>query len=639
MNAIRPFAVGLAIAAIAIAPCDAQLPVVERPSGTAGLRWYEGTYVGPARLNNSNRIYSLIRAGTLYLTVQDALALAIENNLNLEISRYALPTAEWAVVRAQAGGPIRGVPGGAPQVGASDSGIGVLGAISAAGLGGSGGGGGSGGNSGGVSVQQVGPAVVNYDPSFTGQNTFSHITVPFANLSAAGVNPLVAAEQISSTQVQQAISSGGSVSVRNYYFRQSENSPFDSVDPVLGPNMRIHLQQPLLQGYGTVLNSRSIRVARNGIGAARENFRGQLIATVADTLNLYWNLVNANDELKTRQRALEVTQKFAEQTKYEIELGTLARYQLPRAEAEAESRKQDLILAEATVRQREDQLKLEITRREDPAVEAAHIVCLDAIEIPPQDNLTSIRDLVTGALAKRPDVAAARIGNENAEINAIGTQNGLLPVVIAYADTYNKGASGQVVAGGGANDYFSGGYGSSVGQIFRRNFPNEYAGVNLGGFPLGNRGAQADYGIEQLQLQASQLTSQRDVNNISVAISNQAIALRQARARYSTAVNTRKLQDQILEDDRKKFAFGTATFNNLITDERMLVTAQLAEVGAIAAYQRARVSLDQVLGQTLEANQISLDEGIQGQIERPSKAPETPAPVAGSKPGAAVPPR
>ena len=79
--------------------------------------------------------------------------------------------------------------------------------------------------------------------------------------------------------------------------------------------MRIHLQQPLAQGYGTALNSRSIRVARNGLGAARETFRGRLIATVADTLNLYWNLVSANDELKTRERALEVTQKFAEQTK------------------------------------------------------------------------------------------------------------------------------------------------------------------------------------------------------------------------------------------------------------------------------------------------------------------------------------
>jgi outer membrane protein len=625
---IRPLAVWLAVIAIGVAPGEAQLPVVERPEGTIGIRSYRGTYVGPARTNNTNRIYSLIRAGTLYLTVQDALALAIENNLDLEISRYSLPSADWAVERAQAGGPIRGVSAGAPQVGSSDSGIGVLGAISAAGLSGGGGGGaGSVGGGSGVSVQQVGPAVINYDPSFTGSNTFSHITVPFANLTAAGVNPLVVGEEISSTQLQQGLDTGGSVTARNYYFRQRENSPFDSIDPVLGPNMRIMVQQPLLQGNGVALNSRSIRVARNGVGMARETFRGQLISVAAATLNLYWNLVSANDELKARERALQVTQKFAEQTNYEIELGTLARYQLPRAEAEAESRKQDLILAEAAVRQREDQLKLQLTRREDPAVENAHIVCLDSIEIPPEDNLPSVRDLVSAALAKRPDVAASKISDENAQINAIGTKNGLLPTAIAYASTYNRGASGAAVTGAGANEYFSGGYGTSLGQIFRRNFPNEYAGVALNSLPLGNRGAQADYGIEQMQLQASQLTSQRDANNIGVAISNQAIALRQARARYSTAVNTRKLQEQILEDDRKKFAFGTATFNNLISDERMLVAAQIAEVGAIAAYQRARVSLDQVLGQTLEANRISLEEGIQGQVERSSKAPESPSPA------------
>ncbi len=130
-----------------------------------------------------------------------------------------------------------------------------------------------------------------------------------------------------------------------------------------------------------------------------------------------------------------------------------------------------------------------------------------------------------------------------------------------------------------------------------------------------------------MQLQASQLSNQRDVNNISVAISNQAIALRQERARYAAAVNTRKLQEQVLEDDRKKFAFGTATFNNLIVDERTLVAAQIAEVGAIAAYARARVALDQVLGQTLEVNHISFDEGMQGAVSQTSKLPETPAPA------------
>ncbi|HEX3880285.1 MAG TPA: TolC family protein, partial [Bryobacteraceae bacterium] len=558
---VRQVLVWLAVAIIAAAPCEAQMPVVQPPHGPFGVRAYLGTYVGPARVNNSNRIYSLMRAGTLYLTVQDALALALENNIDLEISRYSLPTADWAVERARAGGPIRGVQGGAPQVGSVDSGIGVLGAIAAAGLNsGTGSGGGGGGGGAGATVQQIGTVVVNYDPSFTGQDTFSHITTPFANLAAAGVNPVIDGNIISSTQVQQGLSTGGSLQVRNYYYRQRENSPYDTFSPALGPNVRLTFQQPFAQGYGSAVNTRSIRVARNGIGLARENFRGQLISVAAATLNLYWALVSANDELKARQRAVEATQKFAEQTKYEIGLGAMARYELPRAEAEAESRKQDLILAQADVRQREDQLKLQITRREDSVVDAAHIVCLDSIVIPTEDNLPDRRQMVTDALAKRPDVAASRISDQNAHIDAIGTENGLLPTAIAFGGTYNRGAGGTPVQGAEANDYFKGGYGNALGQIFRRDFPNEYVGFYLGGLQIHNRASQADYGIEQMQLQASQLSNQRDRNNISVAISNQAIALRQARARYNTAVNTRKLQEQILEDDQKKFAFGTATF-------------------------------------------------------------------------------
>ncbi len=636
MYSIRPLLVWVAVAAIAIGPCEAQLPLADKPNGLPGLRSYLGSTVAPARFNNTNRIYSLIRAGTLYLTVQDALALAIENNLGLEISRYSLPTADWAVERAQAGGPIRGVQGGAPQVGSSDAGIGVAGALSAGGLSGGGGGGGSVGGGGGAIVQQIGPTVVNFDPSFTGANTFSHSTTPYANLAAAGVNPVIDSTAISTTQLQQSLSTGGTVQVRNYYYKLSENSPFDTFNPQNGPNMRISYQQPLLQGYGSTVNMRSIRVAVNGLTMAKEAFRGQLIALAAQTLNLYWNLVSANDEFRARQHAVEVTQKFYEQTKYEISLGALARFELPRAEAEADSRKQDLILAEATVRQREAQLKLQITRRDEPTVEAARIVCLDSIEIPSEDNLPSLRDMVATAMLKRPDVAASRISDQNAAINAVGTANGLKPVLIAYGATYNRGASGTPAGDTDANHTFAGGYGTALGQIFRRDFPNEYAGLSLSGFPLRNHVSQGDYGIEQLQLQASELSSRRSDNNIAVAVSNQAIALRQARARYSTAVNTRKLQEQLLEDDQKKFAFGTATFNTLITDERMLVASQIAEVAAISAYQAAHVSLDQVLGETLEVNQISIDEGMKGQVERVSKAPETPAPS--PQPAAAVQP-
>jgi outer membrane protein len=611
--------------AILTQPAGAQLPFAEKPNGPFLWRSYKGATTGPVFLHNSSRVYSLMRAGTLYLTVQDAIALAIENNLNLEVQRYALPTAEWNVERYEAGGPIRGLSSGAPQVGISDSGIGVLGALSAAGLGGGGGGGSGLGGGGGAILQQIGPVVVNFDPSLTGSDSFYHVTSPFAN-NTFGVNPLVDSDTISTTSVQQGLPTGGTVIVRNYFYEQKENAPGNTLNPAMGPYMRIHYSQPLLQNYGVDLNTRSIRVARNGLITARENFRGQLLTLVSSVLGQYWNLVSANEELRMRQHALEVTQKFFDDTRTEIGLGALPRVELPRAEAEVATRRQDLVIAETNLRQQETAIKQQLVREEDPAIEAARIVCLDSIDIPADDNLPPLRELVATAMAKRPDVVVSKITDQNAAINAIGTANGLLPTLLAYADTYNRSTSGTA-ASPGANSFFIGGYGTSLGQIFRRDFPNEYAGLQLSGLPFHNRQAQADYGIEQLQLQASQLTSQRDNNNIAVNVSNQLIALQQARARYSTAVNTRKLQEQVLADDRKKFTFGTATFSNLIIDQRTLVAAQLTEVTALGNYARMRVLLDQVVGETLEKNNVSLEEGMQGRVERPSTISATPAPA------------
>jgi len=606
-------------------PAAAQLPFAEKPNGPFLWRSYKSATVAPAFLNNSTRIYSLIRAGTLYLTVQDALALAIENNLNLEVQRYALPSAEWSFEREQAGGPIRGVSGNAPSVGITDSGIGYLGALQAGGVSGGGGGGGSSaGGSGGAIVQQIGPVVVNFDPSLTGTTSFAHSTIPLANPSAL-VNPLVDITSVSAQQIQQGLDSGGSVIVRNYYYSDKENAPGDTLNPAIGPYVRVLVQQPLLQNAGVALNSRRIRVARTGIVSARETFRGQLLTLVSSVLNLYWGLVSANEELRMRRHALDVTQKFLDDTRTEIDAGALARVELPRAQAEVANRRQDVVIAETGVRQQEASLKDQLLRREDPAIDAAPIVCLDAIDVPSEDTLPPLRDLVATAMAKRPDVAVAKLTDQNAAISAIGTANGLLPVLIAYAGTYDRGAAGTPQAG--ANPTFVGGYGTALSQVFRRDFPTEYAGLSMGGFPIRNRQAQADYGVEQLQLQASQISGQRDNNNIAVNVSNQLIFLQQARARYSTAVNTRKLQEQVIADDQKKFTFGTATFSTLIIDQRTLVAAQISEVGALSAYARARVSLDQVLGETLEKNNISLEEGIQGRVERPSATPNAPAPA------------
>ena len=626
MNTLRGL---IALICLATQLSAQSLPfTVQKPGGPSILRPYLPQTVPPVRLYNSNRLSTLLRAGKLYLTVQDAIALAVENNLGLEIDRYGPLLAQSALERAQAGGPLRGVPSASAQVSSVNSGVGVNGSAQSAGLGSGGGGGGS-GSSGNAAIQQVGAITPNLDPILQSTTTQAHITQPQANTVLSQTNALIQSARTTNSVVQMGLLTGGVVQFRNYEQSFKENSPSDVLNPAVGPHMDLSVRQNLLQGFGVRLNDRSIRIGMVNVTASREAFRSQLLDMVAGVVNLYWDVAAANDEMKARQQSEQNAQKFFEDTKKEIGAGALPRVELPRAEAEVATRRQDLIIALANLRQRELALKEVLVRTQDPVVEAAEIVPLDRIQVPDADNLPPLRQLVTTAMSKRPDVLVSQFRDQTSEMALIGTENPLLPSLQVNTQTYNRGVAGtpQASSGGPANPYFVGGYGSALGQIFRRNFPNYSAGVSFSA-PLGNRQAQGDYGIDQLQFRQSQVTSQRDINNIVVDISARMSAVRQARSRYSAALNTRTLQEQLLAADQTKFSSGIATFNDIINDQRALVAAQISEVSALSAYAHARVSLDQTLGETLERNGVSLEEGLMGKVNRESRAPDV---VAGKK--------
>ncbi len=588
---------------------------VEKPGGTVLIRPYRTPAVPPVRLNNSTRLRDLIRAGKLYLTVQDALALALENNLDLEIDRYGPLLAASAYQRSQAGGPVRGVPSASAQVSSVDSGIGVNGSTQSAGLlSGSGGGGGGGG--GAASIQQIGAITPNLDPVLQNTTTFSHLTQPQANTVVSQTTALVDDERTYNTVLQQGLLSGGLVQFRDYEQYLKENSPSDVLNPVVGPHMDLFIRHNFLQGFGIALNNRGIRIAKMNIGAARETFRSQLIDLVASVLNLYWDLASGYDEVKARQHALDVAEKFLGDTRKEISFGVQARYELPRAEAEVASRRMDLRIAQAAVEQQAELLRQTLARNEDPLLEAAEIVPVDHIQVPEKDDLPPLRELVKKAMAQRPDVAVSKIKDEVAQINALGTVNPLLPTLQGAAQTYDRGAAGTPQASSGVPPapQLVGGYGTALGQIFRRDFPNNQASIYLS-IPFNNRQAQGDYGVDQVLLRQSEVSGQRDNNQIVVDISKQMSALRQTRARYSAATNTRTLQEQLLDSDQKRFASGSATLAELVTDQRNLAAAQLSEITAMATYTHARVALDQVLGETLERNGVSFDDALAGKVK------------------------
>ena len=285
----------------------------------------------------------------------------------------------------------------------------------------------------------------------------------------------------------------------------------------------------------------------------------------------------------------------------------------------------------------------------DPLLREAQIIPLDRIDVPEKDELPPLKDLVAKAMTNRTDIAADKINFSNAQISALGTKNGVLPRLAGIAGTTNNGLSGSpqpipVTPAQGPippgtpgfgpcpgapnticelpDPYFVGGIGTALGQVFRRNFPTERVGAFI--VPtLRNRQAQADYAIEQLGLRQTELQNNRTVNQVAVDVSNQVVALQQARVRYQAAVRNRMLAQQLLDAEQKKFSLGVSTTFLVVQQQRDLATAQSNEVAALVAYSNARIGLDQTLGTTLETNHVTVEDAKTGRLSRQSALPAT----------------
>ena len=584
-------------------------------TGNAIVRPYFPATLAPIRTADSTRIQDLTKAGKLYLTVQDAIALALENNIDLEVNRYAKSTLEWRVTRAEAGGALAGVPSNASQASGSTAGQGVLGSQQSAGVGG-GNNAGGGRNTGNATITQVGPVVQVFDPSIQQATTFSHRSVPLANATNAAINVLIQGQRVYSASIQQGLVTGGSVTVSYNNRYLNENAPTDVLNPSLGTSLSVSLQHNLLQGFGRKLNERNIDVAKMNLGMSDLSFRTQVNQVVVNVLNNYWALSGAYEDLKSKETVLTTAEQFFNENKQRVELGALAEADLPSSQSQIATAKLNVATSLATLLQREVALKALISRNWI----SAGIVPLDRVTMPEKEDLDTLKELVTKAYANRSDLLTTRQNLKTNDISGLGTKNGLLPSVQAFATVTNSGLAGTprfVKGQGGPDPYFVGGLLDSLGQIFRRNFPTESVGV-FGSAKIHNRQAQADYGIDQLSTRQQELSLQKDLNQAQVDISNSVIALKQARVRYDAAKENTALSQQLVEAEDMKFKLGESTSYNVVVQHRDLATAKAGEISALVSYQNARVSLNSTLGITLEANSITLGEARAAKIVRAS---------------------
>jgi len=596
---------------------------VEPSKGMFG--WYRPRSVAPINLTNSSRLQSLIRAGNLYLSVQDVIALTLENNLDIEIQRYGPVLNREVTRRAEGGGGLRTVGVGLAAGPTSVSLTGVS-------LNASGGGTSATGVSSSGIITQLGPAIPNLDPQISLYGQFAHSTSPQSNTFLTGTTALISTSQSYQGQFYQYNDFGTYYQFTIAASHLKYNSPSFTLNPFTQGDADFQITQNLLQGFGRPVLGRNIRVSKNNEKVSDLQFKQQVITTVSAVLNLYWDLVSFNADLKARKDELSTAQALFEDNKKQVQIGTLAPIEVTRAEAQVYASQQDLLISETNLLQQETVLKNAISRNgvANPEIADVHIVPLDTIQVPLQEEIPTIDQLVQQALGKRIEIAQDKINIDSQQINLKAIRNGLKPTLQLFAELTNNGLAGSanyLAPGTVAPTFLTGGAGTLFDQIVRRDYPNYSAGVSLN-IPLRNRAAKSDYVTSALEERQAELSLQKAVNQVRVDVQNALIGLRQARVRFDSAVKARILQQQTLDADRKKYTLGASTVFQVVQDQQTLAAAQSTEQQSLANYSHARISFDQALGTTLEVNHVSIDEALSGRVMRPSDLPTNlPAPV------------
>ncbi len=577
--------------------------------------------VPPAKLANTPRLEQLVRSGNLYLSAQDVIALALENNLDIAVERYGPYLSREVLRRAESGGLLRGtdVPVAAGPTSVSTAGI----STASSGLAG-----GAGIGSGGGIVTGIGPNPPSLDPTLYASFSMGHTTTPLTNTQLNATTMLVNSYRQGYFGYAQSWITGTYAQMTFGESRSLLNSATPLFNPSLSGYLDFYATQPLLQGFNIGVNNRYIKVAKNNLKVSDLLVKQQVATTVAAVLNLYWDLVSFNEAVRIKEQALDAAQKLYEGNKKQVEIGALAGIEVTRAAAAVSASKEALLIAQTNVAQQEIVLKNALNRNamENAWLDDVHIIPLDRIEVPKTDEIRPVQDLVREALEKRDEIAQAQVNLDSKKELLKGTRNNLLPSLQAFAEFTNNGLSGPSnplnsdYTYGVPNPYFIGGTGTLVGQIFRRNFPNYSAGISLN-IPFRNRQAQADYVTDELQLRQTELQMQRAVNQVRVDVKTNVINLQQARSRYETAVATRVLAEQSLDAEQKRFQYGVGSVALVIAAQQDLANDQDGEVEAMANYTHAKIGFDAAMGRTLEVNHISMEEAMRGYVQRESKLP------------------
>ncbi len=592
------------------------MPVSRNP-----LNAYSADSVPQPDLANSPLLDQLIRDGKLYLSVKDAIRLALENNLDLAIARYNLPIAKMDILRTQAGGIFRGVNAGVVQ-GTPGGGVGGFGTgAPGAGAGGTtGGAGGAGAGASGLvqSTLGAGTAVSSYDPSIAASVGAEHQTTPLANQQIYGVPSLQSNTGQASITYSQAFPTGTSFTVEFNNSRQTTNSPFFNLSPVLNSMYRFSFQQQLLAGFGFGPNLRYLTIAKNNKKISDIAFKDQVTATITQIKNIYWDLVNAYEQARVNEQSMAFAQQSLDNARKQLKLESVPAMDVMRAEAEVSKRDQDLTVARTSLQLQELLIKNALTKSlDDPVLEAVPVVPVDHFETAETPATGPVQDLIAQALRERPELAESDVDLVNRQISGKAARNALLPSLALVGFYGGSGLAGPLNPiynlptpnSSNVPTDFSG----ALSNAFNNSSPDYYIGLSLN-IPIRNRVAKADQYRSELEYRQAELRREQLKKQIRIEVRNAQYALAQTGARVEAARKARDLAQRTFEIMKKEQTLGAGSTFQTMTAQRDLSIAELDLVTAMTVHEKAKVELDRATGATLEHNGIRVQDAENGSI-------------------------
>ncbi|MGA7398922.1 MAG: TolC family protein [Candidatus Sulfotelmatobacter sp.] len=621
------------------------------------LQPYQAQQLAQPNVGNSPRIDSLMRDGKIYLSIDDAVALTLENNLDLDIARYNLNIADTDYLRAKSGANILGVNAGIVQ-NTPGGGVGGLGGTVGSGTGGTtvaASGIGTGTNGLVSSTLGIGSNITSFDPVITSTLQFDKDDAE--SVSVFSPVPVVAQNTYTANfAYTQGFQWGTSISAGFNNTHVTSNNPTTLLTPELSSNFQFKITQNLLQGFGSLPNLRFVRIAKNNREISDVAFRLQVITTVDQIENMYWDLVYAYENVRVQQEALTYAQKALDDSKQQAKVGTAPPIQVVSAQSTVSTDQQNLILAENNLQLQQLLMKNALSRSiEDPVLAEADVIPTSTMQLPEQEPVIPTQDLINQALDHRAELVESRIDLNSRDLSSKAVRNAMLPTLDAFAYYGGSGVGGNinplVPACPSSAKYCytqsenpppfqtatSVGYGGTLNQLVNSTAPDKGVGLTLN-IPLRNREAQANQVRAELEYRQAQVRLHQLENQVRIEVRNAQFDVRQNRASVEAAQYAVDFARQTLDADQQKLKVGLTTTTAILQDASVLTSSESNLVSAKAAYEKSRIELDRATGLLLDHTNIDVAEATRGRVTRLPSVPYV-TPRQGIAPGRTNPPQ